>query len=114
MTTTTARPGFVAWTDNSDPIPAVFEADGAVTVDDAGIVLMIRGTLGPDGLGQYFTDSTVLETVRGLVELPTRPDGRRDILPIAGALIETDASGADISPRDYIAADGRHIRHRDG
>jgi hypothetical protein len=96
IATDTGRAGYILWTDNSDPIAVRFESDGAGTVDDAGLVAMIRGTLGPDGLGQYVSDADVLAVVLGLVELPRRPDGRRDILPLAGDVTETDADGVEV------------------
>lgn len=90
------RPGWIRWNDDGGPIPVRFEDDGAVTVDLAGLVEIIRQTASPDGLRQYLEDEAVVETLFGLAELPIRPDRRVDIVPIAGAISETDAAGAEL------------------
>lgn len=108
------RDAFISWTDDLTAAPARFENDGAVTVDAATLVDMIRATVGPNGLGQYLDDAAVIQTVLGLSSLPVRADGRRDIVPLAGAITETAADGTEVAMYADVAelrASWAHVDH---
>lgn len=91
----------ILWSDDSGPIPARIHDDGRCTVDAVALLAIVADCTGPaDYALRAIVDVDALaDTLHSLATIAPDVDGRYDIRPMAGEIVESDASGRELERR---------------